>query len=150
MTLAQPVAPTAGSGFHLLRVAGVERLCEDAVAVTFEVPDHLAERYAFRPGQSVTPRRVAGGRDERPSDSVCAPAGGPLRIGVREVAGGLFSRWLVHDVRPGDGIEVLPPAGSFTPELGPARHVLIAAGSGITPVLSIAASLLPAGASVTL
>ena len=125
--------------FHPLRVAAVERLCDDAVAVTFDVPGELAGRYAFRPGQSLTVR--CGG--ERRSYSICAPGGSPPRIGVREVPGGRISSWLVREVRPGDEIEVAPPTGTFTPDLEAAgRHVLIAAGSGITPVLSIAASLL--------
>jgi ring-1,2-phenylacetyl-CoA epoxidase subunit PaaE len=125
-------------------VADVERLCDDAAALTFEVPDDLAEEYSFLPGQNLTVRRVdADGRDERRSYSICAPEGGMLRIGVREVPGGLVSSWLVRGVRPGDAIEVLPPAGAFT--LAPhdkGRHCLIAAGSGITPILSIAASVL--------
>jgi ring-1,2-phenylacetyl-CoA epoxidase subunit PaaE len=131
--------------FHPLRVAGVQRLCEDAVAVTFEVPPELAGEYAFAPGQSVTLRRIIAGLEERRSYSICAPAGAPLRIGVREVPGGLFSGWLVREVRPGEEIEVLPPAGTFTPDLSiPGYHVLLAAGSGITPVLSVAASVLAA------
>src|SRR5690349_16644645 len=129
--------------FHPLRVAAVERLCDDAVAVTFDVPGELADRYAFRPGQSLTVRRTGDGSDERRTYSICAPAGAPPRIGVREVPGGLVSSWLVHEVRAGDEVEVAPPSGSFTPDLeAGGRHVLIAAGSGITPVLSIAASLL--------
>ena len=129
--------------FHPLRVAAVERLCDDAVAVTFDVPGDLADRYAFRPGQSLTVRHTAGGADERRTYSICAPAGARPRIGVREVPGGLVSSWLVHDLRAGDRVEVAPPAGSFTPDLRTGgRHVLIAAGSGITPVLSIAASVL--------
>ena len=125
--------------FHPLRVAAIERLCDDAVAVTFDVPADLAGTYAFRPGQSLTVRRAG----ERRTYSICAPAGAAPRIGVREVPGGLVSSWLVHDVRPGDEVEVAPPSGTFTPDLAAAgRHVLIAAGSGITPVLSIAASLL--------
>jgi ring-1,2-phenylacetyl-CoA epoxidase subunit PaaE len=129
--------------FHPLRVAAVERLCDDAVAVTFEVPAELAGRYAFRPGQSLTVRRPADAADERRTYSICAPDGDRPRIGVREVPGGLVSSWLVHDVRPGDEVEVAPPSGTFTPDLDAGgRHVLIAAGSGITPVLSIAASLL--------
>jgi ring-1,2-phenylacetyl-CoA epoxidase subunit PaaE len=129
--------------FHPLRVAAVERLCDDAVAVTFDVPPHLADRYAFRPGQSLTVRRLVDGADERRTYSICAPAGSPPRIGVREVPGGLVSSWLVRDVRPGDVVEVAPPSGTFTPDLDAGgRHVLVAAGSGITPLLSIAASLL--------
>jgi ring-1,2-phenylacetyl-CoA epoxidase subunit PaaE len=139
------------AGFHSLTVAAVERLCDDAAAVTFAVPEDLAGVYAFRAGQSLTLRRMVEGREERRSYSICAPEGEAPRIGVREVPGGLFSSWLVREVRPGDEIEVAAPAGRFTPDLGePAHHVLIAAGSGITPVLSIAATVLrdPA-ASVT-
>ncbi|MDY7083827.1 MAG: 1,2-phenylacetyl-CoA epoxidase subunit PaaE [Actinomycetota bacterium] len=129
--------------FHALRVAEVERLCPDAVAVTFDVPGDLAGVYAFRPGQSLTVRRPGDDRDERRSYSICAPAGARPRIGVREVPGGLVSGWLVHDVRVGDTVEVAPPSGTFTPDVeAGGRHVMIAAGSGITPVLSIAVSLL--------
>ncbi|GAB2596415.1 phenylacetate-CoA oxygenase/reductase subunit PaaK [Streptomyces capparidis] len=148
---APPTAALPGGGrrrrpvFHPLRVAAVEPLCADAAAVTFEVPEELAEEYRFSPGQSLTLRREVDGRDERRSYSICSPAGGPPRIGVRIVPGGLFSSWLVRRVRPGDTVEVLPPAGAFTPDLGvPGHHAMVAAGSGITPVLSIAASVLAA------
>jgi ring-1,2-phenylacetyl-CoA epoxidase subunit PaaE len=134
--------------FRTLTVARVDRLCADAAAVTFAVPDELAEEFRFEPGQSLTLRRMVDGREERRSYSICAPAGQPLQIGVREVPDGAVSGWLVHAVRPGDQIEVQPPSGSFTADLRtPARHVLIAAGSGITPVLSIAASVLADGTS---
>ena len=129
--------------FQPLRVAAIERLCEDAVAITFDVPAELADRYAFRPGQSLTVRRPADEADERRSYSICAPAGAPPRIGVRAVPGGLVSTWLVNDLRVGDAVDVAPPSGTFTPDLAAGgRHVMIAAGSGITPVLSIATSLL--------
>ncbi|MGY5883534.1 1,2-phenylacetyl-CoA epoxidase subunit PaaE [Modestobacter lacusdianchii] len=134
--------------FHPLTVAGVERLTDDAVAVTFAVPDELAEVYRFSPGQALTLRRVDGVRDERRSYSICAPVGAPPRVGVREVPGGFFSSWLVHDVRPGDRIDVLPPAGTFTADLSlPGDHVFVVAGSGITPALSLAGSVLPDGRS---
>ena len=149
MTAGPPVAAgtlaaRAGrSRFHQLAISRIDQLCDDAVAVTFDVPAGLAEVFRFRPGQSLTLRRMIDGRDERRSYSICSAAGEPLRIGVREVPGGAVSGWLVHEVRPGDRIEVQPPAGSFTPDLTvPGRHVLIAAGSGITPILSIAASAL--------
>ncbi|HEX3782416.1 MAG TPA: 1,2-phenylacetyl-CoA epoxidase subunit PaaE [Pseudonocardiaceae bacterium] len=134
--------------FHELTVADVTRLCDDAVAVTFDVPADLAADYDFLPGQSLTLRRTVEGREERRSYSICAPAGARPRIGVREVPDGLFSTWLVHEVRPGDRIEVATPTGSFTPDLEqPGHHVLIAAGSGITPVLSILSSVLANPAS---
>lgn len=153
MTTAMTQAPPRrGDTFATLVVAEVTRLCEDAAAITFDVPDALAGTYAFRAGQSLTLRRLVDGRDERRSYSICAPVGDRPRIGVREIPGGLFSSWLTREVRPGDGIEVGAPSGTFTP--GPdtsGRHVMIAAGSGITPVLSVAATVLrnPA-ASVTL
>ena len=131
--------------FHPLRVAAIEHLCEDAAAITFAIPEHLAEEFAFAPGQSLTLRRDIDGRDERRSYSLCSPVGTAPKIGVREVPGGLFSDWLVHQVRPGDVIEVLPPLGAFTPDpAASGHHVLIAAGSGITPMLSIAGSHLAA------
>jgi ring-1,2-phenylacetyl-CoA epoxidase subunit PaaE len=126
-----------------LRVAAVERLCADAAAVTFAVPDECADEFGFRAGQALTLRRIVDGRDERRSYSLCSPVGGPLRIGVREVPGGLFSSWLLDGIEVGDTVEALPPLGGFTPDLSrPAHHALVAAGSGITPVLSIAASAL--------
>ncbi len=138
--------------FARLRVADVDRLCHDAVAVTFDIPPELADEFTFRPGQSLTVRRTVDGRDERRSYSICAAAGARPRIGVREVAGGHVSEWLVREIRAGDVVEVLPPTGTFTPTLGTAaRHVLVAAGSGITPLLSIATSVLAdAGSTVTL
>ncbi|WP_241153828.1 1,2-phenylacetyl-CoA epoxidase subunit PaaE [Nocardioides pantholopis] len=138
------VAPaTRRSTFHALRVAEVERLTDDAAAVTFEVPAELADEFAFRPGQSLTLRRTVDGIEQRRTYSICAPAGAPPRVGVREVPDGLFSTWLVRSVRPGDVVEVQPPTGRFCadPEAG-GRHLCVAAGSGITPVLSIAASVL--------
>jgi ring-1,2-phenylacetyl-CoA epoxidase subunit PaaE len=132
--------------FHTLQVAAVEPLTDDSAAVTFTVPAELGDVFAFAPGQSLTVKRG----DERRSYSICAPAGRAPRIGVREVAGGAVSGWLVHEIRPGDAIEVQAPSGSFTPELAvPGHHVLIAAGSGVTPMLSIAASVLAANEEST-
>jgi ring-1,2-phenylacetyl-CoA epoxidase subunit PaaE len=131
--------------FHALKVAAVQRLCDDAVAVAFDVPAGLAGEFAFAPGQSLTLRREIDGRDERRSYSICSPVGARPRIGVRVVPGGLFSSWLVNEVKPGDTVEVMAPTGAFTPDLAtPGHHVLIAAGSGITPMVSIAESVLAA------
>ncbi|WP_148611904.1 1,2-phenylacetyl-CoA epoxidase subunit PaaE [Nocardioides rubriscoriae] len=148
MTLAPdaPPRPARLAAFHTLTVAAVERLCDDAVAVTFDVPADLADDYAFAPGQSLTLRRTVDGREERRSYSICAPAGARPRIGVREIPDGLFSRWLVREVRPGDEVDVQVPSGSFRADPGAGgRHLCIAAGSGITPMLSITSSLLAGG-----
>nr|AIU93598.1 hypothetical protein LRS1606.164 [Rhodococcus sp. NS1] len=129
--------------FHDLKVTDVERLCDDAVAVTFAVPGDLTAKFDFRAGQSLTLRRVVDGVEHRRSYSICAPVGDAPRVGVREVPGGLFSTWLVNDVRAGDTIDVQAPTGTFAADpMVAGRHLLIAAGSGITPMLSIAASVL--------
>ncbi|MFL6122749.1 1,2-phenylacetyl-CoA epoxidase subunit PaaE [Actinophytocola sp.] len=128
--------------FHELPVARVDRLCADAVAVTFDVPPHLADEFAFRPGQYLTLRQEIDGVEERRSYSICAPAGAPPRIGVRRVENGLFSARIVDQLAPGDTLEVLRPQGKFTPDGTGQRHAFIVAGSGITPALSIITSLL--------
>lgn len=137
---------TVAGDFHLLAVAAVEPLTDDAVAITFDVPDTLSEVFAFRPGQHLTLRRVMDGEDVRRTYSVCASAlTGPLRVAVKRFDGGVFSNWVLDHLRPGDQVEVLAPAGRFGPHVSPARnrrYGLIAAGSGITPVLSIAATVL--------
>lgn len=129
--------------FHPLTVASVERLTEDSAAVSFDVPPELADEFAFEAGQSLTLRRMIDGVEHRRTYSICAPVGARPRVGVREIPDGLFSRWLVHDVRPGDVVEVQPPSGSFRADPAEGgRHLCIAAGSGITPMLSIASSVL--------
>ncbi len=132
--------------FHALRVAAVDELCPgDAVAISFEVPPEERPAFAFRAGQYLTLRRRRDGADERRSYSICAPEGAAPRIGVRRVPGGLFSEWLVDELRPGDTVEVAAPAGRFTAEVAPrSRHVMVAAGSGITPVLSVLSTVLAA------
>ena len=133
-------------GFTTLTVGSVEPLTSDSVAVTFDLPAELAPAFAFRPGQHLTLRRVIGDQDLRRTYSVCSSAaGGPLRVAVKRLEGGAFSTWATGELRAGDELEVLPPAGRFGPVLDPSRALrygLVAAGSGITPVLSIAASVL--------
>ena len=137
---------TTAVGFHRLRVAAVDRLTDDSAALTFDVPPELVEQFRFRPGQHLTLRRVVGDADLRRTYSVCSSAaGGPLRVAVKRLEGGAFSTWVLDGLRPGDELEVLPPAGRFGPDVDPDRartYGLIAAGSGITPVLSIAWTVL--------
>jgi len=139
--------------FHTLTVADVEELTDDAVAVTFEVPDDLTDEFEFTPGQSLTLRRTVDGVEQRRQYSISAPAGARPRVGVREIPDGFFSRWLVRDVRPGDEIDVQTPTGRFCPDpamLQGGRHLCVAAGSGITPMLSVAATVLAGDGDVTL
>ncbi len=138
--------------FHALPVAAVDRLTDDAIALTFAVPEDLREAYAFRAGQHLTVRRIepSTGEDVRRSYSICStPAEladrGLLRIGVKEIPGGAFSAWAARALRVGDPVDVMPPLGHFTSAFhaGRTRHyAAIAAGSGITPVLSLVATAL--------
>jgi ring-1,2-phenylacetyl-CoA epoxidase subunit PaaE len=132
--------------FHELRVTEVSPLTEDSVAVTFDVPDELATTFDYIPGQHVTVRTFLDGVDVRRSYSICAPAGsGKLRVGVKKLPGGAFSTFATERLQAGDVLEVMSPVGEFTIDLDPYRprkSVAIAAGSGITPVLSLVASSL--------
>ncbi len=134
--------------FHRLRVAEVERETEEAVAVTFEVPSRLKPDFAYLPGQHMTVRAEIDGEDVRRSYSLCADAGvGRLRIGVKRLPGGRFSTYANSSLRAGDFLDVMPPVGEFTitPDPDSTRHYgAVAAGSGITPVLSLVATTLRA------
>jgi ring-1,2-phenylacetyl-CoA epoxidase subunit PaaE len=141
------------AAFHSLRVAAIDELTDDAVAVTFDVPPELADDYTFLHGQHLN---IRGGDDVRRSYSICTPpSSGVLRIGVKRLPGGAFSEGVLDRLRVGDELDVMTPAGRFTTTLDPeARktYVAVAAGSGITPVLSIVAAILEGepGSSVTL
>jgi ring-1,2-phenylacetyl-CoA epoxidase subunit PaaE len=132
--------------FHPLPVVELDRLTDEAVAVAFAVPDELRELYAFAAGQHLTVRLPDG--DVRRSYSICSTpaelaATGRLRIGVKEVPGGAFSSFAVRALKAGDAVQVLPPLGHFTTAFDPGRirrYVAVAAGSGITPVLSLIAT----------
>lgn len=137
--------------FHPLTVAAVEPLTDDAVAVTFDVPDGLREVFAYLPGQHVTVRAMIDGADVRRSYSIAADAArGELRIGVKRLVGGAFSTFATTRLGAGDTLEVMAPVGEFTiaSNSGP-RYGAVAAGSGITPVLSLIASTLAADPEVT-
>src|SRR3954451_10512666 len=129
------------SKFHRLRVARLEPETRDAVAITLEVPDALRERFRFDQGQHLTLRAPVGGQDLRRSYSICSAVhDGCLRIAVKRNPGGIFSQWANESLKVGDVVEVMPPMGHFNAPLDPSqrRHYLgFAAGSGITPLLSI-------------
>lgn len=130
--------------FHELKVASIERQTPEAVAVAFEIPDGLKDAFAFRPGQYLTLAADIDGHEARRSYSICsAPGDEMLRVGVKRVADGRFSSFVNETLSVGDTIRVMPPEGRFT-SLAGERHdyVLIAAGSGITPMLSIAKTVL--------
>ena len=132
------------AGFSPLIVIDVERDTPESVIVTLEPED--PDSFRFVHGQHLTLRRQVDGIELRRSYSICSPApDGALRVGIRRVDGGAFSTWATSALRPGDAVEALPPTGSFTHELEPGSrrsYVLVAGGSGITPIYSIAATVL--------
>ena len=127
--------------FHALKIAEVVRETEDAVVVGFEVPVELAVDYAFVQGQHLTLRREIDGEDVRRNYSICSAVDeGRLRIAIKKVEGGRFSGFANESLKPGDTLEVMTPTGSFHTPLDPAQaktYVAFAAGSGITPIISI-------------
>lgn len=127
--------------FHALPIREIRRETPDAVSIAFAVPDDLAEAYRFEQGQYLTLRTVIDGEDVRRSYSICTGEDeGELRVAIKEVAGGAFSTFANRQLQPGAVLEVMTPMGRFgaaTQQQAGGHAVFFAAGSGITPVLSI-------------
>lgn len=135
--------------FHTLRVADIHQETPECIVVGFDVPKDLEPEFAFQHGQYVTLKLTVNGEELRRSYSICSSPldKGHFSIAVKKVPNGRASTQLVEKLRPGMTIEVMPPMGSFTTALDPAkeRHfVAFAAGSGITPILSILKTVLRA------
>ena len=132
--------------FHPLKVKSRTQAADDAVCIAFEVPPELREAYRFEAGQHVAVRLAQAGEDVRRTYSIVCPANSDeLRIGVRVQPGGRVSSWLARELALGEVLEVLTPNGSFHTRIEPERakrYIAFAAGSGVTPVLSIAATVL--------
>ncbi|GMR02060.1 MAG: hypothetical protein BMS9Abin20_0386 [Acidimicrobiia bacterium] len=132
--------------FHTLSVASVEPVTDKSVAVTFEIPTELCDVFAHVPGQHVILKATIGGETIRRSYSICFPVGAAgLTVGIKHLDGGAFSTYANCKLQPGDVLEVTPPTGDFTIEPDPDdtnHYVAIAAGSGITPILSMITSVL--------
>ena len=154
--------PAAAPTFHALRIAAIERFGDFAMALTLEVPEELRAAYAFTPGQHLTLRTRSGGTELRRPYSICsAPNSHDLTVAIKRVEGGLFSNWALDTLAPGRRIDVMTPQGRFampkvgrstrragSPPAGPRGRdiLLLAAGSGITPILPMAQSVLEGGA----
>jgi ring-1,2-phenylacetyl-CoA epoxidase subunit PaaE len=127
--------------FHRLPIRHVRKDTRDAIVVEFVVPPSLRETFAFTQGQYLTLRRAIEGEEQRRSYSICAsPRSGRLRVAIKRVDDGAFSSWAHSALQSGDEIEVAPPEGRFFVPLDPRekrRYLAVAAGSGITPVLSL-------------
>ena len=133
----------AAPRFHPLTIDGIREETADARAITFAVPSALKPAYAFIPGQYVTVRIDLDGEDVRRSYSICStPDDEGLSVGIRCIAGGSFSSF-ARGLKEGDTLDVMTPQGRFLAPIGGDHdYLLLAAGSGITPMMSIAASVL--------
>ena len=132
--------------FHPLTVKKVKKETQDCVSVSFDVPAELAEQFKFTQGQYLTFRQINGNEELRRSYSICAsPHENELKVAVKKVPDGLFSSFMNENLKEGDILEVMPPMGKFYTELNPENkktYVAFAAGSGITPIISIIKSVL--------
>jgi len=127
--------------FHQLKVNDIRPETDSCVSVSFDIPADLKDLFAFKQGQNITIKATIEGEDLRRSYSICSsPFENELRIAVKKVDHGKFSAWINHRLKAGDMVEVLPPTGQFFTALDPANqkhYIAFAAGSGITPLLSI-------------
>lgn len=132
--------------FHKLTIKDIRKETADCVSVHFDVPDSLRERFQYLQGQSLTMRATINGEEVRRTYSLCSsPLDQQWRVAIKKVEGGLFSSFANETLKKGDVVEVMEPVGKFNTKLDPAQeknYLAIAAGSGITPVLSIISTTL--------
>lgn len=129
--------------FHALTIKSATRDTADAARLTFHIPDDLRVAYRFTPGQYLTLRATINGEDTRRSYSICSALSDPdLSVGVKRIEDGVFSTFALT-LKAGDTLDVMTPEGRFgAPVGGENDYLLLAAGSGVTPILSIAQSVL--------
>ncbi|MCP9753037.1 1,2-phenylacetyl-CoA epoxidase subunit PaaE [Ferruginibacter sp. HRS2-29] len=127
--------------FHPLKIRQIRRETPDCVSVSFEVPENLQEQFLYREGQNITIRKSINGEELRRSYSICtAPHENELKVAIKKVDGGLFSSFANENLEAGDTLEIMPPSGKFNAKSAvtdKGNYLAIAAGSGITPVISI-------------
>ncbi len=132
--------------FHKLIVKDIKNESSDCVSIAFDIPEEFKNDFHFTQGQNVTIKFVSGGEELRRSYSICSsPLENELRIAVKKVSNGIFSTFANEKLMVGDLLELLPPTGTFFTEVNPANrkdYVFFAAGSGITPVISIIKTIL--------
>jgi ring-1,2-phenylacetyl-CoA epoxidase subunit PaaE len=142
--------------FHPLTIAEVRPETDESVSVTLEIPDELRSEFEHVPGQHLVLRADIDGADVRRSYSICSPPGEDrVRVGIKRIPDGVFSTYATTELTAGDVIDVMAPIGEFTAACNaeqPQRYVAFAAGSGITPILSMVTTMLrdEPGCDVTL
>ena len=127
--------------FHPLTVKDIKRETQDCVSVSFDIPQDLKKEFEFKQGQSLTLRNFLEGEDIRRSYSICSsPLDNEVRVAIKKVQGGLFSTFANTELKIGYVLDVMPPSGNFNTDLNPSNkknYVAFAAGSGITPIISL-------------
>ncbi|MBK5272996.1 MAG: phenylacetic acid degradation protein, partial [Bacteroidia bacterium] len=127
--------------FHPLNIKEVKKETADCVSVVFDVPEELKNNFQFKQGQSLTMRISMNDKEVRRTYSICSsPLDNEWRVAIKKVNNGLFSTFANEKLKRGDIVEVMPPVGKFYTELNPANkknYLAFAAGSGITPIISI-------------
>ncbi len=142
--------------FHSLIVKDIKKETQDCVSISFDIPKELTKEFEFKQGQSLTLRKHLEGEEIRRSYSICtSPLDTELRVAVKKVQGGLFSTFANTELKTGDVIDVMPPSGNFYTDLDPSNkknYIAFAAGSGITPIISLIKTTLitEAGSTFTL
>ncbi|WP_458627686.1 1,2-phenylacetyl-CoA epoxidase subunit PaaE [Winogradskyella sp. PC D3.3] len=141
--------------FHILKVADIYKETEDTSVITFEVPSELKKEFQFRQGQHLTLKADINGEDVRRSYSLCSsPLDGQWKVAVKLIPGGKFSTYINEELKAGDQLEVMAPSGTFGVNVNvnankPKNYLFFAAGSGITPVLSMIKTHLAAEPNAT-
>ncbi|WP_297761789.1 ferredoxin--NADP reductase [uncultured Muriicola sp.] len=133
------------STFYSLKVSAVRALTPSSVAITFDIPNDLKDEFIFDAGQHLTLKQNIEGQEVRRAYSISSsPSGKEMTVGIKKVEGGAFSVWANDALKSGDSIEVIPPKGHFVfkPAGKPQHIAAFAAGSGITPIMSMAYSVL--------
>lgn len=127
--------------FHQLKVVDLYKETSDCSVITFDVPLHLKEDFRFIQGQHLTLRHVINDEDVRRSYSLCSsPLDSHWKVAVKQIPGGKFSTFVNTKLKEGDTLDVMEPTGNFYVEIAPntaKNYIAFAAGSGITPLLSI-------------
>lgn len=127
--------------FHPLLIKEIKKETADCISVSFAIPEELKKSFAYKQGQSLTMRATINGEEVRRTYSICSsPLDNEWKVAIKKVDGGLFSGFANEQLKPGDRLEVMEPVGNFYSELNPAQtknYIAFAAGSGITPVLSL-------------
>ncbi len=139
--------------FHTIKVKDIYKETDDCSVITFDVPSEISEDFKFRQGQHLTLKADINGKDTRRSYSLCSsPSDGEWKVAVKQILGGAFSTYVNEELKAGDAIEVMAPSGTFGVEVSPSKaknYLFFAAGSGITPVLSMVKSHLVAEPNAT-